>query len=31
MQYMADFYAACDVLALTSDSDVSRLVQVDRC
>ncbi len=29
MQYMADFYAACDVLALTSDSECFALVQVE--
>ncbi len=28
-QYMADFYAACDVLALTSDSECFALVQVE--
>ncbi len=29
MQFMADFYAACDVLALTSDSECFALVQVE--
>jgi glycosyltransferase involved in cell wall biosynthesis len=29
MQYMADFFAACDVLALTSDSECFALVQVE--
>jgi glycosyltransferase involved in cell wall biosynthesis len=29
MQYMADFYAACDVLALTSDTECFSLVQVE--
>lgn len=29
MQAMADFYAACDVLALTSDSECFALVQVE--
>ncbi|MBI5670427.1 MAG: glycosyltransferase family 4 protein [Chloroflexi bacterium] len=29
MQYMADFYAACDVLALTSDTECFALVQVE--
>jgi glycosyltransferase involved in cell wall biosynthesis len=29
MQEMADFYAACDVLALTSDSECFALVQVE--
>lgn len=29
MQYMADFYAACDVLALTSESECFALVQVE--
>ena len=29
MQLMADFYAACDVLALTSDSECFALVQVE--
>jgi glycosyltransferase involved in cell wall biosynthesis len=29
MQYMADFYAACDVLVLTSDSECFALVQVE--
>lgn len=29
MQYMADFYASCDVLALTSDSECFALVQVE--
>ncbi|MEO8606752.1 MAG: glycosyltransferase family 4 protein [Chloroflexota bacterium] len=29
MHYMADFYAACDVLALTSDSECFALVQVE--
>ncbi len=29
MQYMADFYAACDVLALPSDTECFALVQVE--
>ncbi len=29
MQFMADFFAACDVLALTSDSECFALVQVE--
>jgi glycosyltransferase involved in cell wall biosynthesis len=29
MKFMADFYAACDVLALTSDSECFALVQVE--
>lgn len=29
MQFMADFYAACDVLALTSDTECFALVQVE--
>jgi glycosyltransferase involved in cell wall biosynthesis len=29
MQYMANFFAACDVLALTSDSECFALVQVE--
>jgi glycosyltransferase involved in cell wall biosynthesis len=29
MQFMADFYASCDVLALTSDSECFALVQVE--
>jgi glycosyltransferase involved in cell wall biosynthesis len=29
MQYMADFFAACDVIALTSDSECFALVQVE--
>lgn len=29
MQFMADFYAACDVIALTSDSECFALVQVE--
>jgi glycosyltransferase involved in cell wall biosynthesis len=29
MQFMSDFYAACDVLALTSDSECFALVQVE--
>jgi glycosyltransferase involved in cell wall biosynthesis len=29
MQYMANFYAACDVLALTSDTECFALVQVE--
>ncbi|GAB4518371.1 MAG: glycosyltransferase family 4 protein [Anaerolineae bacterium] len=29
MQFMADFYAACDLLALTSDSECFALVQVE--
>lgn len=29
MQYMADFYAACDALALTSDTECFALVQVE--
>lgn len=29
MHFMADFYAACDVLALTSDSECFALVQVE--
>jgi glycosyltransferase involved in cell wall biosynthesis len=29
MQFMADFYSACDVLALTSDSECFALVQVE--
>jgi len=29
MQYMADFFAACDVLALTSDSECFAFVQVE--
>ncbi len=29
MQFMADFYAACDVIALTSDSECFALIQVE--
>ncbi len=29
MQFMADFFAACDVIALTSDSECFALVQVE--
>lgn len=29
LQFMADFYAACDVIALTSDSECFALVQVE--
>jgi glycosyltransferase involved in cell wall biosynthesis len=29
MQFMADFYAACDVMALTSDSECFALIQVE--
>ena len=29
MQFMADFYAVCDVIALTSDSECFALIQVE--